>query len=275
MVNAVYEKHTSEHYINNKMPFIFHNDTVSGLGNMNGYLHWHENIEFLVCFSGEGEVLSDAKRFPFCPDSIATINSNAPHTVFSKNGDRVDYHCLIIDINFCKENGIELEKIVFNELVLDDEAKRLFKEAFDACFSEGNFQTLEARTRVLGFLLYMCRKHSEERQYVSSRSSLEDIKRAASYIKKNYTNKITLEETAKVAGFSMYYFSREFKSVTGQTFTDFLNSVRCEKAFRLLKDGMSVSDAASFCGFNNSGYFSKTFNRIKGINPSEVNKMRT
>jgi transcriptional regulator GlxA family with amidase domain len=33
---------------------------------------------------------------------------------------------------------------------------------------------------------------------------------------------------------------------------------------------MSVTDAAASCGFKDISYFSKTFKRIKGKNPSEI-----
>jgi AraC-like DNA-binding protein len=269
-MKAVYEKHTAQHYKNSEMPFIFHSDVVSEYDNNYSYLHWHENVEFLYCKSGEGEVFSDAKRIPFAPHVIVTVNSNSPHTIFNKNGDRVEYDCLIVDSDFCKQNGIDLQSVVFEELTVDKKAEKLFCEAFLSCSEEGGFHSLAARVGVLNFLLYMCRRAAKEKQKLPTRSSVPYIKKTVSFIKENYAAPITLRDAAAVSGFSIYYFSREFKSITGHTFTDFLSLIRCDRAESFLSEGMSVTDAAASCGFKDISYFSKTFKRIKGKNPSEI-----
>lgn len=271
-MKAYYEKHTSHHYKNSEMPFIFHTDTVCDFENNYSRLHWHENIEVLYCREGEGEVFSDAKRIEMKPQSIIVINSSAPHTVFNKNSKGVEYDCLIIDFDFCRQNGIDLQKTVFDEQIISERGAALFKEAFAGCGENQDFHSLAARTAVLCFLLYMCKEHSKQRQNIPIRSSVEHIKKAVIFIKENYANPITLEETAVVSGFSMYYFSREFKIITGHTFTDFLNLVRCDKAERLLREGKSVTEVALSCGFKDISYFSKTFKKIKGKNPSEIKK---
>lgn len=269
-MKAVYEKHTAQHYKNSEMPFIFHNDAVSEYDNNYSYLHWHENVEFLYCKSGEGEVFSDAKRIPFAPHVIVTVNSNSPHTIFNKNGDRVEYDCLIVDSDFCKQNGIDLQTVVFDESITDEKAEELFKNAFAGCMEVGDFHSLAARAGVLNLLLYICRNYGREKQKLPTRSSVPYIKKTVSFIKENYASPITLEEVAAVSGFSIYYFSREFKSITGHTFTDFLSLIRCDRAERFLSEGMSVTDAAASCGFKDISFFSKTFKRIKGKNPSEI-----
>lgn len=271
-MKAVYEKHPSLLYKNSGMPFIFHNDIVSGFYNNYSHLHWHENIEFLYCLKGEGEVFTDGKRIDLTPHSIVTVNSNAPHTIFNKNGDSVVYDCLIVDSDFCRQNGIDLSKIVFEEKIINKKGGQLFKAAFNNCMTPQEFHSLSARAGVLNFLSFMCKNASVARQSLPTRSSIEYIKKSVSFIKEKYANPITLQEVAEVSGFSIYYFSREFKSVTGHTFTDFLNIVRCDKAEQLLRDGTSVTETAVLTGFKDISYFSKTFKRIKGINPSEIKK---
>ena len=272
MVNAVYEKHTAEHYKNIELPFIYHSDVVSGFGNSFCNIHWHENVEFLYCRRGEGEVYSDAQRIELLPKSIVTVNSNAAHSILNKNSARVEYDCLIVDAAFCKQNGIDLQSVFFTEKLCDPAASALFEAAFESLTGEQEFHSLAARSAVLNFLLYMFQNATREKQKLPVRSSVEYIKKAVSFVKENFALPITLQDAAAVSGFSIYYFSREFKSVTGHTFTDFLNLVRCDKAERYLSGGKSVTETAACCGFKDISYFSKTFKRIRGINPSEIEK---
>lgn len=277
MKPAIYEYHTSKHYTHPKIPFIFHKDTVSnGYDDRYSCPHWHENLEFLRCHSGKGTVLLDAVQVAFHPDDIITVNSNSTHTIFNNNDITTHYDCLIIDTGFCKENGINVEDIQFDAKIMDKDALRLYDEAFDACSSTETFYTLFARTKVLNFLLYMCQMYSGLKEKTASDWSITHIKKSMSFIKNNYKDKITLEQAAAVSGFSVYYFSREFKKVTGQTFTVFLNTVRCEKAVQMLKAGATVTEACFACGFKELGYFSRTFKKIKGISPSQIqNKSQT
>lgn len=268
----MYERHTYKHYVDKKVPFIFRTDYISGPEKLISGFHWHENLEFLCCNFGSGEAMTEANVFPFLPGDIITINTNSPHRFCNSMGCDIEYNCLIVDVGFCKENGINVERLYFLTRVSDIAATELFKRAFNACKGEGDFHSLTARTRVLEFLLYMCENNLSNGDNVVSVSSIEAIKKSVSFIRSNYSEGITLQDAADVAGFSVYYFSREFKKVTGQTFVTFLNTVKCEYAARMLREGANVTQACFACGFKELGYFSRTFSRLIGVLPSQIHK---
>lgn len=270
MEKIAYERHTYKHYKDKNIPFIFHQDTLPNGKPVITGLHWHENIEFLCCVSGEGTATTETNLFPFSTGDIITINTNSPHGLSNLSGGVFVYNCLIVDAGFCKENGINVENLRFVPVTVDENAKKLYMEAYEACEANDDFHDLKARTKVLNFLLYMCLNHLELKENGISHSSMEDIKKTVSYIRHNFSDTISLKDAADIAGFSVYYFSREFKKVTGQTFVTFLNTVRCEKAARMLQDGVSVTDACYACGFKELSHFSRTFRRIIGVPPSKI-----
>lgn len=273
MEKVKYERHSYEIYQSKELPFICHIDMRNDGFSPNN-IHWHENPEFLRCVSGEGEAITEAEKFDFVKDNIITINPNEPHDFASTPGKEIRYNCLIIDADFCKENGIDIENIKYEARIADEKACKLYDKAFSACIEDTEFQSLTARTSILEFLLYMCKNHLANNQNKISISGMEEIKKAVTYIRNNYMNPITLENAADVAGFSVYYFSREFKKVTGTTFVTFLNSVRCKNAAKMLRKGMSVTDVCFACGFKELSYFSRTFSKIMGISPSVLHKSK-
>lgn len=96
------------------------------------------------------------------------------------------------------------------------------------------------------------------------------IKKAEQYIEDNYGKKITLDDIAGHVGISKYYFSVLFKKEKGITFSNYLNSVRIDKAKQLLKNPqVTVNDAAYEAGFNDPQYFSKTFKKYTGMTVTE------
>lgn len=265
-----YEKHTKELYKSEWIPFITNKTSIDK--NTPPWLHWHENIEFLRCLSGSGEAISNGNGYSFDDGDIITINSGAPHCFNSSGKQALRYSYLIIDCDFLRENGIHAEKLCISPHIHDKKALELFDRAVEACSSDSEFSILKARTYVLSFVLYICEKHLVSTEEQISYSSIDEIKKAVNYIRNNYNQDITLQSAAEIAGFSVCYFSRKFKKVTGQTFITFLNTVRCENADKLLKCGVKVSDACYDCGFSDPSYFSRTFKTIIGYPPSEAHK---
>jgi two-component system response regulator YesN len=96
------------------------------------------------------------------------------------------------------------------------------------------------------------------------------IKRAKEYIQKNCGSELTLVKAADQAYLNPVYFSRLFKQETGENFSDFLISVRIEKAMELLREPRyKVYEIGLLCGYRNTKYFYKIFKKTTGVTPNE------
>ncbi|MGI5949153.1 helix-turn-helix domain-containing protein [Peptoniphilus sp.] len=112
---------------------------------------------------------------------------------------------------------------------------------------------------------------------ISSLEKSDTLKRginiSISYIKKYYMLDISLEKISYIAGFSPYYFSRNFKKITGINFIDYLMKTRIENAKTLLKvTDKTVLEISLEVGFLNFSYFSKTFKNFVGMTPTEFRR---
>lgn len=90
------------------------------------------------------------------------------------------------------------------------------------------------------------------------------------YIEHNLEKNITVEELAKVAGFSKYHFSRIFSSVLQESLAHYVNRIRMEKALFLLahRPDLNMTDIAYEMGFTDSAIFSRAFRNYYGVTPS-------
>lgn len=71
-------------------------------------------------------------------------------------------------------------------------------------------------------------------------------------------------------GMSESRFSRFFRRATGNTFTDFVNQVRVNRACQLLMEtDRQVTRICYEVGFNNVANFNRRFREVKGMTPSE------
>ncbi len=99
------------------------------------------------------------------------------------------------------------------------------------------------------------------------------IREARKYIRLNYMNNIALGDVAEHVNISRIYFSQLFKQETGEKYIDFLNKVRIEKAKEYLAFyDMKTYEVAEKVGFQESGYFARTFKKLVGKTPSEYQK---
>lgn len=101
------------------------------------------------------------------------------------------------------------------------------------------------------------------------------VKSVLEYVHDHYDQPITLETVSSLVYITPNYFSRIFKEETGQTFVDWLNTYRIEKAKALLKKHRrtKTSEIAEQVGFNDYKYFSYIFKKVCGSSPRKYRRL--
>lgn len=104
-------------------------------------------------------------------------------------------------------------------------------------------------------------------------ATLDQVNAVVSQVTQNVARSLTLAEVAAQLGMSESRFSRFFKRATGNTFVDFVNRVRINRACQLLMESdRYVTDICYEVGFNNVANFNRRFLEIKGMTPSEFRR---
>lgn len=99
------------------------------------------------------------------------------------------------------------------------------------------------------------------------------IDKVISYINKNYTRHIELEEVASFAAMNPAAFCRFFKSKTGKSLTNYVQDMRIGYACKLLlMNDSHIAQISMECGFETVSHFNKTFKKNTGYTPSEYKK---
>ena len=84
---------------------------------------------------------------------------------------------------------------------------------------------------------------------------------------------LTLEEIARAGMVSKSECLRCFRNVIGPTPIQYLNQYRIQRAAELLvTTDCKITEIGGLCGFQEMGWFAKTFRKLKGCTPSEYRR---
>ncbi len=89
------------------------------------------------------------------------------------------------------------------------------------------------------------------------------------YILSNYQEDLKLEDLAEEFSFNYHYLSAYFNQQMKESFSDYLNRLRIEKACGLLNEGnLSIAQISERVGYSEHSYFSRVFKKMTGKTPS-------
>jgi AraC-like DNA-binding protein len=90
------------------------------------------------------------------------------------------------------------------------------------------------------------------------------------FLNNHFHERISLEDTARMANMSYTYFCKYFRRVTGRSLTDYILRMRVDRAKELLlSEDWSITKVAFEVGFESHSYFDRVFNRLTHLSPHE------
>ncbi|WP_073956403.1 AraC family transcriptional regulator [Thalassospira sp. TSL5-1] len=99
-------------------------------------------------------------------------------------------------------------------------------------------------------------------------------RRVTDYIAAHLERAITLDDLARVAGLSVFHFSRMFRVSLGEAPHQFVLRKRVEQSRHMLQDGqLGLAEIAVACGFSSQAHFTTRFGYIVGVSPARYRQI--
>lgn len=100
---------------------------------------------------------------------------------------------------------------------------------------------------------------------------LKSMNEAIKYIEENLTNEIDFKEVARLAYCSEFHFKKMFSFLAGVTLSEYIRRRRLTlAAFELKDSNVKVIDIAIKYGYNSPDSFTRAFQNLHGLTPSEA-----
>lgn len=147
-----------------------------------------------------------------------------------------------------------------------------YKDFYDRMNQLGSLETIaDTLSEIKRLCMNILQMQEEKNSNINTQKHIKQIEEIKTYVTQHYSDPgLSLDIVADIVELSSGYIGKLFKNITNISFSDYLTSVRLEKAKELLN---STSEPASkICekvGIYNVTYFSTLFKKTYGITPSQ------
>ncbi len=246
------------------------------------HTHVHEAIEIIYMNKGSVKVSIDGVKTSIYPGDIALFRSRSIHDIWTEDEVDNDYYVLKllprVLYNLSRNEGGSSFSLRF--IVCNPAHKNVWRKAeVEGSDAELGLKRLIASldkkkkkttvSKIISALMVFDGLYSLD-NYTEDKTALlnENLYHAIFYVNEHYAEAISAEQISDKLNMSQSSFSRGFKIATGQSFKDYLNTVRTNRAEELLlTTELSVKDVAVRCGYNNISHFISVYRKYKGKTP--------
>ena len=247
--------------------------------------HAHEEYELHLIVETRGKAFVGNFIGTFEPGSLFLTGPNLPHNwvTDSVSTEKIEIRDMLVQFS---QKSFEKLAEGFPEFggirkMLDLAASGILFEGFNATFARGHMEAIRDNIgpeRILAFIRFLVRLNEHAEKVTLSETKLVNADGNSKYarigniidhILENFDDELNSVDAAEMAAMSLTTFGRNFSSVTGHSFVDFVNRVRIGQACGMLY--ASDDQVTSICfdvGFKNVANFNRHFLKIKGMTPS-------
>ena len=253
--------------------------------------HYHEFNKIVITLSGNVTYFIEGKTYKLKPWDILLVNNHDVHKPVIDSSQVYDRIIIWVDSSFLRkfsQPDCDLttcfrlaDKKSFNLVRLDpalqERLQYILTHLEQAFVSEEFGSPLLAQSLFLEFLIYLNRIHLTN-TYIYDPNSMEydnQIVEMIAYIKENIGQDLSVDTLANHFFLSKHYLMHKFKSKTGYTLHNYILNRRLFKATELIREGMSISNAAAFCGFQDYSTFLRAFKKQYHCSPRDFFKNST
>ncbi|MBQ9099432.1 MAG: helix-turn-helix transcriptional regulator [Clostridia bacterium] len=249
--------------------FLFFEDKINPKDVPGGPRHFHNMLELYFMERGSCHYFIDDKLYRVAEGDLVLIPEGILHKTRYEGGER--RRRLVYCSRHFAPPDMDLSPLpyLYRNSALTPRIRQLLEEVKHE-FDHPDAFSKEVLRRQMHLLFYLLIRNAQS--CASVQPSTLYTEQTIACIKEQYASDLTLTELAKQMGISPEHLSRVFKRETGFGFSEYLTTVRLQKAEQLLKADPSrrVAEVAFACGFNDSNYFSHKFKQIYGFPPGKL-----
>lgn len=255
--------------------------------------HNHDFLEIYIFLDGNVTYYIEEKAYDLCAEDIIVIPPGKMHRPVISDAEAVYERIVLwVDLNYLNSiddcnnsliniiNRIEQDKSYLVNITHSDfkfltkVIEKLKKLSQD---NESNHQLLMKSyvSIAISQLNQVVNSADSLTQQMAASGKLDIIPEIIEYINDNLQEKLTLDDICNNFFISKFHLIRKFKEYTNATLYDYIIAKRIILAKKLIRAGVSATDACQQCGFTDYSNFYKAFILKTGMTPAKFKSYRT
>ncbi len=248
--------------------------------------HAHEEYELHLITATRGKAFVGDYIGDFKAGDLFMTGPNLPHNWVTESAWKKPAQTRDMLVQFSHESVAKLADGFpeFSQVLrlLQMAQSGIIFEGFNPTFARGHMESIRDNTgaeRILAFVRFLVRlnEHAEKKTLSINKliqpeggSKHARIATVVDHIVKDFCEGLTLGQAAEMAGMTEITFSRNFQTVTGHSFVEFLTRIRIGEACGMLfASDDHIITISQNAGFKNLANFNRHFLKMKGMTPSE------
>lgn len=237
--------------------------------------HWHESGELLFCLKGSLEINFKNYKCMLLPDDMLFINSNQVHS--SRSPIIGQFLAIQFPLKFLDmiTEGKYLNEFIFSPHEISNTKEISSRLKYISInFNKTNLSThISVKAKIYELFALLCDHYIvpvANIREIESNKHLKKMEVINHYISNNFHRELSIEEVSRLFNYNASYFSRMYKKFMGVTYTEYLNSLRLDNAFQMLRDSdQTVLEISLQSGFANVKTFYNVFKKKFHLSPQQ------
>lgn len=248
--------------------------------------HWHEELEVLVVSEGSVLAAAGGEKYRLETGEGLFINAGVLHGDWPLKAGACRLHSMVFHPRLVggSADSVFWQKylqplltdptrpcaVLHREIPWQRQALEAMERAYRAVVNEVPGYEFKARA-ALSEMIWQLVTHAPSARPIPKKAlrSADRIKRMLQYIQDHYAEDVSVDQIAASASISASECLRCFHDMIGTTPNQYLRDRRAQRAAELLcGTGLSVTEIAGQCGFQDGSYFARSFRQVYGCGPT-------
>ncbi|MGP7819623.1 helix-turn-helix domain-containing protein [Niallia sp. 01092] len=234
--------------------------------------HFHEYYVIGFIEDGQRRLSCKNKEYVIATGDLIFFNPFDNHACEQIDNETLDYRCLNIKPEIMRKvtkeiTGKDYLPYFTAPVFYRKEHVHLLHDLHQMLMNESpDFKKEETFYFLMKQLIEEYAEPAEETERGDIEQKVENV---CQYIEAHYMEPIALDDLARLSNMNKYSLLRSFTRVRGITPYRYLQTVRINKAKKLLEQGLKPLDAALQTGFGDQSHFSHFFMEFIGLTPGQ------
>lgn len=240
--------------------------------------HFHDFYVIGFIEGGKRQLWCKGQEYTLRSGDLILFNPRDNHYCSPIGGEMLDYRAL----NICPEVMLKVAKEITGKdyvpcftqnVVYQSEAAISVGEVYDAILADAH--RLQKEEAFFYLMEQVLQDYAAPFESLEPTEPDEQIKKLCAYMEQHYADNITLDTLLSMISFGKTYLLRSFTRQLGVSPYRYLQTIRIERAKKLLEQGVEPIEAADRTGFADQSHFTNFFKSFIGLTPKQYQRIFT